>query len=253
MMKTTLLGLLEACLVLTLTYAFSRNSYSRSRRSSRNEFTRTRLGSNVDSNAKPTTATTATTASTTPSPGTSLMRTWDVRYSMEGFAYGTEPNTFLRETVQSLLLVDTAFPSDAACLMLAEGEGRNAVFMAQQGFHVTGVDSSAVGLHKAQGLAEKHQVDITTRVADLQEYDLGVEAWDVIAGIYCHVPSIIRQCVLADIPRALKPGGTPFLNVIHHYNHNFIREDHIRPTCFIREKYFNKHFTTSSILCAIPN
>ena len=209
MMKMPLLGLLQVCLVFKVTYGFTSRSTcsssggSSSSSSTRNEFTRTRFCNNVDSNAKPST----TTLTSTPPPDTSLMRTWDARYSMEGFAYGTEPNTFLKETVQSLLLVDPSLPSNAACLMLAEGEGRNAVFMAQQGFHATGVDSSAVGMHKAQGLAEQHQVDITTRVADLQEFDLGVEEWDVIAGIYCHVPSKIRQRILADIPRALKPGG----------------------------------------------
>ena len=134
-----------------------------------------------------------------PSP----LKMWDVRYSEEGFAYGTTPNHFLEETLPTL----TDLPKDAKCLLLAEGEGRNAVHMARLGFDVTGVDSSAVGLKKAQELASSHQVSITTEVADLADYDYGETAWDCIVGIFCHVPPPIRARMLKAIPRALKPGG----------------------------------------------
>lgn len=130
---------------------------------------------------------------------------WDERYSEQGFAYGTEPNTFLRDTLPTLSL-----PKGAKCLLLAEGEGRNAVYMAQQqerAYDVTGVDSSAVGLLKAQELAASRNVQITTQAVDLANYDLGVAQWDAIIGIFCHVPPPIRTRLLAAIPAALKPNG----------------------------------------------
>lgn len=129
---------------------------------------------------------------------------WDDRYgSHEDYVYGTQPNDFVFATIPSKVNL----PDRAQCLMLAEGEGRNAVYMAQQGYNVVGVDSSKVGLEKAQQLAKDQSVTIETLVADLADYDLGESKWDCIVGIYCHFPSAIREKVLAAIPRSLKPGG----------------------------------------------
>ena len=131
-----------------------------------------------------------------------LRMMWDERYSEHGFAYGVEPNDFLAATLPTLNL-----PKDASCLFLAEGEGRNAVWAAEQGFQVVAVDSSTVGLEKAQTLARERGVSIQTEVADLGDYDFDVARWDCIVGIFCHLPPMIRQRVLAAIPEALKPGG----------------------------------------------
>lgn len=133
----------------------------------------------------------------------SSLKMWDARYSEKGFAYGTEPNTFLKDTLPTL----KDLPKGAKCLLLAEGEGRNAVHMAKLDFDVTGVDSSAVGLKKAQELAVSENTSITTEVVDLADYDYGKSAWDCIVGISCHVPPPIRARMLDAIPRALKPGG----------------------------------------------
>ena len=78
---------------------------------------------------------------------------WDERYGDDRYAYGTQPNDFLRD--QSAL-----FKKGDAILSLAEGEGRNAVFLAQKGCRVRGVDFSAAGREKALQLAEKHRVSI---------------------------------------------------------------------------------------------
>lgn len=135
-------------------------------------------------------------------------RMWDSRYSEEGFAYGTEPNAFLQETIESgKLLEQLQGDKKRKCLMLAEGEGRNGVYLAQRDFDVTGVDSSAVGLQKAQELARERSVSIETIVADLATYELGKEKYDLIVGIFCHLPPPIRERVLESIPKALKPGG----------------------------------------------
>jgi len=128
---------------------------------------------------------------------------WDERYADESvFIYGTEPNDFLKEKLPSLNL-----PSGAMCLLIADGEGRNGVYMAQQGYKVTSVDYSQAGLNKADALAKQKGVDLTTVLADLGEYDLGTDQWDCIVGIFCHMPPPVRSKVLKDIPDSLKSGG----------------------------------------------
>ncbi|MBZ0238814.1 MAG: class I SAM-dependent methyltransferase [Deltaproteobacteria bacterium] len=126
---------------------------------------------------------------------------WDQRYSEPGFAYGIEPNDFLAATATRYL------PAGGEVLCLAEGEGRNAVYLARQGFRVTGVDSSAVGLAKARALAGEHGVEVATVVADLAEYDLGVARWDGIVSIWCHTPSVLRARLHRALVAALRPGG----------------------------------------------
>lgn len=138
---------------------------------------------------------------------------WDERYSESGFAYGTEPNDFLRETLQRLEFDDDhdqtggAATTQRSCLLLAEGEGRNAVFMAERGWQATGVDSSSVGLDKAEKLAKERGTEISTIVADLETFDLGASKWDCVVGVFCHLPPPVRARVLSSIPTALKPGG----------------------------------------------
>ena len=78
---------------------------------------------------------------------------WDSRFSQPGYAYGEQPNDFLRATCQHM--------APGEVLSLCEGEGRNAVYLARLGFQVTAVDFSEVGLTKARALAEKHGVAIT--------------------------------------------------------------------------------------------
>jgi SAM-dependent methyltransferase len=125
---------------------------------------------------------------------------WDERYAEPGWAYGTDPNDFLREAEPSL-------PPASRVLCLAEGEGRNAVFLAGRGHVVTAVDQSAVGLRKAEGLARDHHVPLNTVVADLATWDLGQGAWDAIVSVWCHVPPAARARLHAAVVRALAPGG----------------------------------------------
>jgi SAM-dependent methyltransferase len=130
---------------------------------------------------------------------------WDQRYGEPGFAYGTEPNDFLAETARLYLRPG----GDVLCL--AEGEGRNAVFLAGLGHRVTGVDSSSVGLAKALKLAASRGVEIRTVVADLADYELGFERWDGIVSIWCHLPSAVRARVHRSVVRALRSGGVLLL------------------------------------------
>ncbi len=130
---------------------------------------------------------------------------WNERYSEPGFAYGTEPNQFLAAHAERYLL------PRGKVLCLAEGEGRNAVFLARLGFDVTGVDSSPVGLEKAQRLAEQHGVVIQTVAADLGEFELGVACWDGIISIWCHTPAELRRRLHRSVVAALRPGGVLLL------------------------------------------
>ncbi len=124
---------------------------------------------------------------------------WDERYSTDDYAYGKAPNAFLVER-------HAAIPKGRV-LSLAEGEGRNAVFLARQGYAVTAVDGSAVGLAKARRLAAENGVAIETIHADLAEFDFGEACWDGIVSIFCPLPSALRAAVHRHVVAGLRPGG----------------------------------------------
>jgi SAM-dependent methyltransferase len=124
---------------------------------------------------------------------------WDSRFSEPGFAYGEQPNDFLRATCQHMA------PGDV--LSLCEGEGRNAVYLARLGFRVTAIDFSEVGLAKARALAARHGVEITTIVGDLADFDLGSARWDLVVSIFAQPPSAVRQRLYRQLHQALRPHG----------------------------------------------
>ncbi|HKQ52045.1 MAG TPA: class I SAM-dependent methyltransferase [Pyrinomonadaceae bacterium] len=124
---------------------------------------------------------------------------WDERYSTEEYAYGTQPNQFLEENV--------SYIPKGRVLSLAEGEGRNAVFLAKQGYSVTAVDASLVGLNKAGKLAEENRVVVEFIHADLADYDLGENRWDGIVSIFCPLPSVLRRQLYKKVEAGLKPNG----------------------------------------------
>lgn len=124
---------------------------------------------------------------------------WDERYSEQGFAYGDQANDFLRE-------VEPRLPRGRA-LCLAEGEGRNAVYLAEAGFEVTAVDLSPVGLSKASELATRRGVEIATEVANLADFTIEPGHWDVIVSIWAHTPSSLRRSLHRRVVEGLRPGG----------------------------------------------
>ena len=124
---------------------------------------------------------------------------WDVRYSDAEYVYGTAPNEFLVSVADQI--------PRGKVLSLAEGEGRNAVYLAELGCKVLGVDASAVGLGKAQRLAEERGVTIETRVADLADFHIEPDSWDAIVSIFCHLPSGIRSSVHHKVVAGLRTGG----------------------------------------------
>lgn len=124
---------------------------------------------------------------------------WDQRYATEDFVYGTTPNGFL-------VSVSDQIPA-GKILCLAEGEGRNAVYLAQRGAQVLAVDGSAVGLAKARQLAAANHVHIETAVVDLAHYTIAPDSWDAIVSIFAHLPLALRQELHRQAVAGLRPGG----------------------------------------------
>jgi 2-polyprenyl-3-methyl-5-hydroxy-6-metoxy-1,4-benzoquinol methylase len=124
---------------------------------------------------------------------------WDQRYNTADYVYGTRPNDFLADVAGRI--------PQGRVLCIAEGEGRNAVYLAQLGHEVVAVDASAVGMRKAQKLAQDRGVAIETVVADLADYEIGQNSFDAIVSIFAHVPPAIRGPLHRRIVSGLKPGG----------------------------------------------
>lgn len=133
---------------------------------------------------------------------------WDARYADHTYFYGTAPNDFLLGQAHRLA-------PGSRVLCLAEGEGRNAVFLAGRLHKVTAVDSSTVGLRKARQLADQRGVQLQTIPADLADFSLGTAAWDAVVSIWCHLPPPLRRDLHRRVVAALKPGGWLLLEAYH--------------------------------------
>ncbi|WP_432464271.1 class I SAM-dependent methyltransferase [Agarivorans sp. QJM3NY_33] len=124
---------------------------------------------------------------------------WDQIYDTEEYVYGKLPNDFLKSHYDAI--------PKGKVLLLAEGEGRNAVFLTKLGYSVTAVDISNVAIQKLERLAKENNVVIETICADLATFDLGESKWDGIVSIYCHLPPTLRQDLYSRIELAIKPSG----------------------------------------------
>jgi len=133
---------------------------------------------------------------------------WDERYSTFKHYYGVEPNDFLASQAQRI-------KPAGKVLCLADGEGRNGVWLAKQGFDVTSMDYSPVALRHAQSLAIEEGVNLRTEQGDLSTWDMGAGSWDCIVSIWVHLPPDMRRSVHSRIAQALKPGG---LLILEAYN-----------------------------------
>ncbi|WP_043835200.1 class I SAM-dependent methyltransferase [Muricoccus aerilatus] len=125
---------------------------------------------------------------------------WDTRYAGGGFAFGEAPN-------RHLAAQDWRLRPGMRALALGDGEGRNGAWLAGRGLEVTSVDWSAAGLAKAAALAEAREVALRTVVADLVAWDWPVDAFDLVAWIFVHLPPRDRAVVAAGAAAALAPGG----------------------------------------------
>jgi uncharacterized protein YndB with AHSA1/START domain len=124
---------------------------------------------------------------------------WNERFSREEFAYGKQPNIFLKEQLEKLEAGKILFP--------AEGEGRNAVFAARQGWTVSAFDVSVVGKNKALRLAEANHVWIDYQVGELQTLHFTPGEFDVIALIYAHFPANIKSPYHRMLEKFLRENG----------------------------------------------
>jgi len=131
---------------------------------------------------------------------------WDERYSGAEFEWTTRPNQFVAAELADL-------PPGRA-LDLAAGEGRNTVWLAERGWHVTAVDFSRVGLEKGRRLSAARGVgdaQVDWIVADLRDYEPARGAFDLVLIAYFQVDAGLRAKVLASAATALAPGGTLFI------------------------------------------
>lgn len=126
---------------------------------------------------------------------------WNTRFAATDYVFGTAPNAFLAAQAQRLKPGMTA-------LAIADGEGRNGVWLAQQGLQVTGFDFSPNGLTKAERLAADRKVQISYHLADINDWDWDAQQYDVIAAIFFQFARPAeRTRIFAGLMRALKPGG----------------------------------------------
>ncbi|AWP28284.1 MULTISPECIES: bifunctional 2-polyprenyl-6-hydroxyphenol methylase/3-demethylubiquinol 3-O-methyltransferase UbiG [Paenibacillus] len=128
------------------------------------------------------------------------MNPWNERFQGEDYVFGTEANVFIADMHKKLALSGDA-------LAIAEGEGRNAVYLAREGMKVTVWDYAESGLDKAKRLAAANGVSIHTELVDLQEAQWTKDLWDEIICVFGHFPKELRTKTLAGVREAVKPGG----------------------------------------------
>jgi cyclopropane fatty-acyl-phospholipid synthase-like methyltransferase len=131
----------------------------------------------------------------------SELERWETRFSAPEYVFGTAPNAFLAKQ-------KTRLPKSGRALSVADGEGRNGVWLAEQGLDVLSIDFSAKAQAKARALAQSRNVKITTELADVTLWRWPVAEFDVVAVIFTQflVPAV-RGEFFARIRNALKPGG----------------------------------------------
>jgi SAM-dependent methyltransferase len=126
---------------------------------------------------------------------------WETRFSEPDYLFGTEPNAFLKRQAH-------LFKPGQKALSIADGEGRNGVFLAECGLDVLAMDFSPTALAKAAALAERRGVTIRLEQADLESWQWPVNTFDVVVAIFIQFCTpALRAQVFHNIKRALKPGG----------------------------------------------
>lgn len=131
---------------------------------------------------------------------------WDERYSIDEYLFGTEPADFL------VAHIDRLEPGSKV-LAVADGEGRNSVYLAQLGHDVLAMDASPVGVAKAQELAAERGVTVDFRVADIMTWDWTPDTYDAVVAIFIQFLSPgQRPEVFAGMQRTLRPGGRLLLH-----------------------------------------
>jgi SAM-dependent methyltransferase len=138
----------------------------------------------------------------TPPAYADAAQTWNRRYAGDDYLFGTEPNTWLREHAG-------LWAPGQRVLCVADGEGRNSVWLARRGLQVAAFDVAELGLAKARRLAAEHAVSVDFSLADVDSYAWPEAALDGVAAIFVQFADPEMRARLFDrIVRSLKPGGT---------------------------------------------
>lgn len=136
-----------------------------------------------------------------PTPFPDAADTWNQRFKEDAYIFGTEPNAWLREHAQ-------VWQPGQRVLCVADGEGRNSVWLAGQGLKVDAFDVASVGVAKARRLAADKGVTVNFSVSDCDAYPWPLEAFDGVAAIFVQFADpAMRARLFANVRRSLKPGG----------------------------------------------
>jgi 2-polyprenyl-3-methyl-5-hydroxy-6-metoxy-1,4-benzoquinol methylase len=139
---------------------------------------------------------------TNSAPFTHTAQTWNNRFAKDGYVFGTEPNEWLRRHA-------SVWIAGSRILCVADGEGRNSVWLAKQGHQVEAFDISEVGVAKARRLAQESQVDVDFAVAGCDDFAWKPNHYDGVAAIFVQFADPdLRARLFENIVRSLKPGGT---------------------------------------------
>ncbi|HDR5292680.1 TPA: class I SAM-dependent methyltransferase [Bacillus anthracis] len=125
---------------------------------------------------------------------------WNDRYKSDEYFYGETPNVFIKEQAFRLI-------NHNKVIAFAEGEGRNAIFLAKQGHKVTAIDYSEDGLEKTKKLAKKHNVEVHTKKVDLLADSLPVDEYDAAIMVFGHFHNDHQKMILDKMIQTIKPGG----------------------------------------------
>lgn len=134
-------------------------------------------------------------------------RFWDERYHIEEYVYGKEPNTYFSEQVKKI--------DPGLMLLPGEGEGRNAVYAALNGWTVDAFDQSNVGQNKAQAFAREQGVKISYKVKPLEDFHFIPNHYDAIGLLFFHTDPESRIYLHQKVCESLKPGGSLILEGFH--------------------------------------
>lgn len=145
------------------------------------------------------------------------LKIWDDRYQESGYAYGDQPNEYLKEQLKKFEPTKILFP--------AEGEGRNAVFAATLGWQTHAFDISEAGRKKAIALAEKQNVKIDYQVGELSSLKYKDEEFDAIGLIYAHFPADVRVDILATLSKLLKKNGIIIFEAFSKSHLEYVNKD----------------------------
>ncbi len=129
---------------------------------------------------------------------------WNRVYAGDAYRFGSEPNAFLVSRASEIR-------PGGAVLCIGDGEGRNGVWLARNGFRVTSLDQSAVAARKCAALATRSGVELEVVIGELPGYPLPDAGFDAVVLIFVHLPPGVRRAVHAVASRALRPGGVLIL------------------------------------------